>query len=83
MRAAIEAQLGAFRHAALDHRTDSLFFLHYDHADLGNAPLGYMVENRVLRAALAQAITDDGARILLVFAPWPGEGHYRGDAKGG
>ena len=21
----------------------------------------------------------DGARILLVFAPWPGEGHYRGD----
>jgi len=25
--------------------------------------------------------TDEGARILLVFAPWPGEGHYRGDAK--
>ena len=25
--------------------------------------------------------TDDGARILLVLAPWPGEGHYRGDAK--
>jgi len=23
--------------------------------------------------------TDDGARILLVFAPWPGEGHYRGE----
>jgi len=23
--------------------------------------------------------TDSGARILLVFAPWPGEGHYRGD----
>jgi quercetin dioxygenase-like cupin family protein len=22
--------------------------------------------------------TDDGARLLLVFAPWPGEGHYRG-----
>ena len=20
----------------------------------------------------------DGARLLLVFAPWPGEGHYRG-----
>lgn len=20
-----------------------------------------------------------GARLLLVFAPWPGEGHYRGD----
>jgi len=24
--------------------------------------------------------TDDGARILLLLAPWPGEGHYRGDA---
>jgi len=43
--------------------SESLFFLHYDHADLGNAPLGYMVENRVLRAALAQAITDEGPRI--------------------
>ena len=25
--------------------------------------------------------TDTGARILLVLAPWPGEGHYRGDRK--
>ena len=23
--------------------------------------------------------SDDGARILLLFAPWPGEGHYRGE----
>ena len=23
--------------------------------------------------------SDAGARILLVLAPWPGEGHYRGD----
>jgi quercetin dioxygenase-like cupin family protein len=23
--------------------------------------------------------SDDGARILLMLAPWPGEGHYRGD----
>ena len=23
----------------------------------------------------------DGARILLVLAPWPGEGHYRGDDR--
>jgi quercetin dioxygenase-like cupin family protein len=22
--------------------------------------------------------SDEGARILLVLAPWPGEGHYRG-----
>jgi quercetin dioxygenase-like cupin family protein len=25
--------------------------------------------------------TDDGARILLLLAPWPGEGHYRGDER--
>jgi len=32
---------------------DSPLFLHYDHRDLGgNAPLGYIVENRVLRRAL-------------------------------
>lgn len=23
--------------------------------------------------------SDGGARLLLVLAPWPGEGHYRGD----
>jgi quercetin dioxygenase-like cupin family protein len=23
--------------------------------------------------------TDDGARILLLLAPWPGVGHFRGD----
>jgi quercetin dioxygenase-like cupin family protein len=22
--------------------------------------------------------TDEGARVLLLLAPWPGEGHYRG-----
>ena len=25
--------------------------------------------------------TDGGARILLVLAPWPGEGHYRGETR--
>ena len=24
--------------------------------------------------------SDAGARLLLLLAPWPGEGHYRGDA---
>jgi quercetin dioxygenase-like cupin family protein len=24
----------------------------------------------------------DGARLLLLFAPWPGVGHYRGEEKG-
>jgi quercetin dioxygenase-like cupin family protein len=27
--------------------------------------------------------SDGGARILLVLAPWPGEGHYRGDRPNG
>jgi quercetin dioxygenase-like cupin family protein len=25
--------------------------------------------------------SDAGARILLLLAPWPGEGHYRGEEK--
>jgi quercetin dioxygenase-like cupin family protein len=25
--------------------------------------------------------SDGGARLLLLLAPWPGEGHYRGDWK--
>ena len=27
--------------------------------------------------------TEEGAKILLVLAPWPGEGHYRGAVKVG
>ncbi len=35
------------------------WFLHYDHSALGDEPLGYIVENRVLRRALhARAATD-------------------------
>jgi quercetin dioxygenase-like cupin family protein len=25
--------------------------------------------------------SEDGARLLLVFSPWPGAGHYRGEEK--
>ncbi|MFL6029223.1 MAG: cupin domain-containing protein [Gaiellaceae bacterium] len=25
--------------------------------------------------------SDGGARLLMVFSPWPGEGHYRGGEK--
>jgi len=25
--------------------------------------------------------SEGGARILLLFAPWPGEGHYRGEER--
>ncbi len=31
---------------------DSPLFLHYDHRELGEGPLGYMVENRTIRRAL-------------------------------
>jgi quercetin dioxygenase-like cupin family protein len=27
--------------------------------------------------------SDEGARILLLLAPWPGDGHYRGDRAPG
>ncbi len=27
--------------------------------------------------------TTDGARILLLLAPWPGPGHYRGEIRAG
>ena len=26
--------------------------------------------------------TDSGAKLLLLLAPWPGPGHYRGEEKG-
>jgi quercetin dioxygenase-like cupin family protein len=28
---------------------------------------------------LHSVASDDGARVLLLLAPWPGDGHYRGD----
>ena len=41
------------------------FFLHFDHREVGNRPFGFMVENRHLRAALANAVAaSDGARLL-------------------
>ena len=27
--------------------------------------------------------SDGGAKLLLLLAPWPGEGHYRGQTKAG
>jgi 2-octaprenyl-6-methoxyphenol hydroxylase len=47
----------------------SPFFLHYDHADLGSDPLGFMAENRHLRMAIAAtmaklAATNDTLTII-------------------
>ena len=35
---------------------ESPLFLHYDHRDLGTAPLGFIVENRLLRRGLHQRV---------------------------
>ncbi len=43
---------------------DSPLFLHFDHRELGEAPLGYMVENRVTRRALSLAAARAGGLIL-------------------
>ncbi len=43
------------------------FFLHYDHHDVGGEPLGHIVENRVIRAALFASLK--GAPGLAWFAP--------------
>ena len=42
----------------------SPLFLHYDHRDLGDDPLGYIVENRVLRRALFGALPVEGLTLL-------------------
>jgi len=46
----------------------SLLFLHYDHRDLGEGPLGYMVENRHLRQAIAAEMVAHAA-LIDVIAP--------------
>lgn len=45
----------------------SLFFLHYDHRDIGDAPFGHMIENRALRAALGKVM--GGQERLTLLAP--------------
>jgi len=39
----------------------SPLFLHYDHREIGDGPLGWIVENAVIRCALAAAV--DGAHL--------------------
>ncbi len=45
---------------------DSPFFLHYDHAELGPTPLGFMAENRHYRAAVAGAMGTVRDRLTVV-----------------
>ncbi len=44
---------------------DSLLFLHYDHREVGDAPLGHIIENRHLRLALFDHVgTLDSLQLL-------------------
>ena len=45
----------------------SLAFLHFDHMDLGDQPLGYMVENRTLRSGLLRLMSQ--TRGVKIMAP--------------
>lgn len=74
-RRALDA-IGAWRHLAdaaqpiLDIRVgegDSPLFLHYDHRELGDGPLGFMLENRHLRRGLGTAVSETGN--VELFAP--------------
>jgi 2-octaprenyl-6-methoxyphenol hydroxylase len=42
----------------------SPLFLHYDHADLGEGPLGWIVENAVTRRALTEAVREAGVEVI-------------------
>jgi len=44
------------------------FFLHFDHSEIGDKPLGVMVENRHLRQALKKAVANCGRITLLAPA---------------
>jgi 2-octaprenyl-6-methoxyphenol hydroxylase len=48
---------------------DSPLFLHYDHRDVGDEPLGHIVENRHIRGALMAALAELPAGALTWFAP--------------
>lgn len=45
-----------------------------DSLDAGPGTVVRFEENERRRVS-----SDDGARLLLLLAPWPGAGHYRGD----
>jgi 2-octaprenyl-6-methoxyphenol hydroxylase len=42
----------------------SPLFLHYDHKDIGNDPIGWIVENAVIRRTLAGALQGSGVRVI-------------------
>ncbi len=45
----------------------SPFFLHFDHKEIGNEPLGHLIENRHMRIALQKAVA--AAPLIRLIAP--------------
>ncbi|GLO71988.1 2-octaprenyl-6-methoxyphenyl hydroxylase [Phaeobacter inhibens] len=43
----------------------SPFFMHFDHAEIEDGPMGYMIEDRYLRRALRNAMEDNAAITLV------------------
>ncbi|ATG37229.1 protein VisC-like protein [Phaeobacter piscinae] len=43
----------------------SPFFMHFDHAEIEDGPMGYMIEDRYLRRALRSAMEDNAAITLV------------------
>ncbi|UWR88255.1 FAD-dependent monooxygenase [Phaeobacter inhibens] len=43
----------------------SPFFMHFDHAEIEDGPMGYMIEDRYLRRALRRAMEDNAAITLV------------------
>lgn len=43
----------------------SPFFMHFDHAEIEDGPMGYMIEDRYLRRALRSAMQDNAAITLV------------------
>lgn len=52
----LEPNAEAIREIRVSDR-DSRLYLHYDHADVGTVPLGYILENRHLRLAMLDALS--------------------------
>lgn len=64
--AGMEGDAAPIRHIRVSEGSSPLF-LHYDHRESGDGPFGYMVENRMIRDALARRL--GGLHRVRVLAP--------------
>ncbi|MDO8290828.1 MAG: FAD-dependent monooxygenase [Parvibaculum sp.] len=56
----------------------SSLFLHFDHTEIGDEPLGHLIENRHLRIALQRAVADE-KRITMIAPNVATDIRYGGD----